>query len=406
MTNQSDPAGTTEWFQGRTNVFGAYAGAMTSYIAANYANTEGVGDISNWLITPAVDVVDGDILAFWTRTGSGSAWNDRLEVRSSTGTMTLPADVNDVGSFTTLHMMINDGYDLSYPESWTRYAVTVSGVGSTPVPTRFAFRYNVLEGGPDGTNSNFIGIDAVFIGDPADEDAVTEPFELCTPALDCTDGDLITNVTFQEIGNTTACGADGYSDFTGMVAQVYAGQSYPISVTVGDGWSNESVSVWVDRNGNDSFEEDEFTYIGTGSGSVVTGTVAIPAGTSDGNYRMRVRVAAVGASGATYDLACDDGQGYGETEDYTVQVGLGAGIAASRSVELAHWPNPMNNVLYIRTSTPVADVAVFSVLGQQVMHVGNLTTGQLDVSGLDAGTYVLRITMPDGATSTFRATKE
>jgi hypothetical protein len=147
----------------------------------------------------------------------------------------------------------------------------------------------------------------------------------CEPDLDCTDGDLITNVTFQEIDNDTACSPNGYGNYTHLVATGAAGESYPISVTVGSGWSNESVSVWVDYNNNFVFEESEFTYVGTGSGSDVTGSIAIPAGTANGQYRMRVRVAAVGAVSATWDMACDETQVYGETEDYTLQVGESTG---------------------------------------------------------------------------------
>src|SRR5690606_14951286 len=39
----------------------------------------------------------------------------------------------------------------------------------------------------------------------------------CEPDLDCTDGDLITNVTFQEIDNDTACSPNGYGNYTHLV---------------------------------------------------------------------------------------------------------------------------------------------------------------------------------------------
>ena len=142
----------------------------------------------------------------------------------------------------------------------------------------------------------------------------------CEPELDCEDGDVITNVTFQEIDNTTGCSPNGYGDYTHLVATVQSGETYPISVTVGDGWANESVSVWIDFDNSGTFDEDEFFYIGTGSDEALTGNIDIPTGLADGQYRMRVRVAAVGAGTATWDMACDEEQGFGETEDYTVEV--------------------------------------------------------------------------------------
>jgi hypothetical protein len=143
----------------------------------------------------------------------------------------------------------------------------------------------------------------------------------CVPTLDCTDNDVITNVTFGTINNTTTCGANGYGNYTTLPAvDVFTSQSYPISVTVGSGYTSESVSVWIDYNQNGAFEANEFTYIGTGSGSVVSNSIAIPTTAATGNTRMRVRVAAVGSALATPNLACDEDQGYGETEDYLVNI--------------------------------------------------------------------------------------
>lgn len=163
MTNQSNPVGTTNWFQGNATVFPSHSSADTSYIGANFNNTSGSGTISNWLITPTLNVKDGDKLSFWTRTSTGSIWNDRLEVRMSQGTMTLPTGASGIGSFTTVMTIINDGYNLSYPEVWTKYELTVSGIGSSPTAANFAFRYNVVNGGPSGTDSNYIGIDDVLV---------------------------------------------------------------------------------------------------------------------------------------------------------------------------------------------------------------------------------------------------
>lgn len=144
---------------------------------------------------------------------------------------------------------------------------------------------------------------------------------LCTPVLDCTDNDMITNVTFETINNNSTCGTDGYSSYTSMTpAEIETGQDYPISVTVGDGWASESVSVWIDYNHNGTFEASEFTFIATGSDEALSGTISVPATAMAGNTTMRVRVAAVGDADATDDMACDEEQGYGETEDYTVNI--------------------------------------------------------------------------------------
>src|SRR5690554_6036741 len=145
MTNLSQPLGTTNWFQGNSvDVFASHSGGPDSYIGANFNNTSPAnGVISNWLITPTVQVKDGDLLTFWTRTATGSIWNDRLEVRASQGAMTVPSgSATNVGSFSEVLLIINDGMNLSYPEVWTKYEIEITGVGPAPVSMNFAFRYN------------------------------------------------------------------------------------------------------------------------------------------------------------------------------------------------------------------------------------------------------------------------
>lgn len=160
--NNSSPLGTTAWFQGNATVFPAHTGATTSYIGANFNNTAGVGTISNWMLTPELPMKDGDTVSFWTRVPTGGgAFPDRLQIRlslagASTNVGTL---ATNVGDFTTLLLDINPTYSSTgYPEVWTQYSATLSGI--PPASTgRIGFRYFVTNGGPSGSNSNYIGID-------------------------------------------------------------------------------------------------------------------------------------------------------------------------------------------------------------------------------------------------------
>jgi len=77
---------------------------------------------------------------------------------ASTDVGTGPAGVGD---FTRLMLDINPNLTTAgYPNMWTLFNVDVTGVPS-PVTGRFAFRYYVENGGPNGTNSDYIGIDTV-----------------------------------------------------------------------------------------------------------------------------------------------------------------------------------------------------------------------------------------------------
>ncbi len=161
--NNSTPIGVTGWFQGNAGVFPANNGAPDSYIGANFNNVSGANTISNWLLTPNVNMKNGDIFTFYTRTISAPAFPDRLEVRLSTnGASTSVGATNaSVGDFTTLLLTINPSLTTAgYPTSWTQFTVTLSGLSGT-VSGRFAFRYFVTNGGPAGANSDYIGIDDV-----------------------------------------------------------------------------------------------------------------------------------------------------------------------------------------------------------------------------------------------------
>lgn len=167
----------------------------------------------------------------------------------------------------------------------------------------------------------------------------------CEPYLDCTDGDNILGVSIATLNNTgNSCTGTGYTNFSGTVVPVDLKTEIPygISVTVGDGWDYESVSVWIDHNQDGQFDVSEFTYIGTGSDETLIGTVILPASALPGLTRMRVRVAAIGDTDATGDKACDEDDGYGETQDYDVNIIISVPCAgtpdagtASASVNLA-----------------------------------------------------------------------
>ncbi|WP_313267253.1 T9SS-dependent choice-of-anchor J family protein [Epilithonimonas vandammei] len=170
IQNNSTPVGSLGWFQGTAitatptpGPFNSYNGANNSYIAANFNSTGNTGTISNWLITPNRTLRNGDVFTFYTRKSSPDEYVDRLEVRLSTNgaSTNVGAGATAVGDFTTLLLSINPTLVANiYPQVWTQYTITVSGL---PAPTsgRIAFRYFVTGAGALGTNSDYIGIDNV-----------------------------------------------------------------------------------------------------------------------------------------------------------------------------------------------------------------------------------------------------
>jgi len=144
-----------------TVVVNPYEG--NSFASASWASIgSGSGTISNWLISPEITKIqNGDVFSFYTTTTPGSEFPDRLEFRlSSAGAGTnVGTTATSVGTFTTVLTSVNSSLTAGgYPEDWTLVSVTMSGL-SAPIDGRVAFRYFVTNGGPNGANSNIIGVD-------------------------------------------------------------------------------------------------------------------------------------------------------------------------------------------------------------------------------------------------------
>jgi hypothetical protein len=116
------------------------------------------------MITPPIEMKNGDRFSFYTRTYTGSTYPDRLQVRMNRtdNTPDVGIDSSSVGKFTTLLDDINPNLSSSattgYPQTWKKFEYTISGLPA-PVKRRIAFRYYVPNGGTTGANSNAIGID-------------------------------------------------------------------------------------------------------------------------------------------------------------------------------------------------------------------------------------------------------
>lgn len=172
FNNNSRPQGAATWQQGvyapgKLGGFDgfpafSYKASGDEYIFAGFSSGNGTATLSSWMITPAIEMKNGDKFSFYTRTYTGSTFPDRLQVRInlSDNTTDVGFDSSSVGKFTTLLADINPSLTATgYPQVWTKYEYTISGLPSTLLKRRIAFRYYVPNGGPNGSNSNAIGID-------------------------------------------------------------------------------------------------------------------------------------------------------------------------------------------------------------------------------------------------------
>lgn len=158
---RSVPLGSTGIFQGNDGVFPSQAGPPNGYMGMNFNNTSGANTISTWAMSPVLNMQNGDSFTFYTRTVTGNPFPDRLEVRLSTAGASTDVGNNatSVGDFGTLLLSVDPNLSGAYPDVWTQFGATLSGLGG-PTSGRLAFRYFVTDGGPAGANSNYIGIDS------------------------------------------------------------------------------------------------------------------------------------------------------------------------------------------------------------------------------------------------------
>jgi hypothetical protein len=135
----------------------------------------------------------------------------------------------------------------------------------------------------------------------------------------------INEVVFDAFTNASVNCPNGsgvaYSDYTNMQVDYVLGTDVIANVTIAGGLGSESLDIYIDWNKDGDFDDTGENYPGVNTAGdvnvAITGAV-IPAGTTQGETRMRIRTydillegAAVGPCGATGD---------GEVEDYTLKI--------------------------------------------------------------------------------------
>lgn len=172
LVNNSEPIGARGWGQGKYTFGGKYGGDVigfpafsannlpTDYAGVDLTAVNELGGISAWMITPVLEMKNGDKISFYTR--SGGAVPDNMQVRANLNDISVNtgAGVNGIGQFTTLLLDIDPTLAFTYPTAWTKYTITLSGITGTK-KGRIAFRYFIPgNAGNSGANADIIGVDS------------------------------------------------------------------------------------------------------------------------------------------------------------------------------------------------------------------------------------------------------
>ena len=160
------------WFQGNPSLFKAYSGPWDGYLASNFNTVIDANPIDNWLVLPSLIIDSADVISFYSKSPLASSFPDSLHVWYSAAGDSLPEDTTWVllGEFVVNISGIWENKTFTIPEA------SANG--------RLAIRYAVVDGGPDGVNSNFVGIDELVVYTPSEIDGSL--FALSSPKSGCT----------------------------------------------------------------------------------------------------------------------------------------------------------------------------------------------------------------------------
>ncbi len=185
------------------------------------------------------------------------------------------------------------------------------------------------------------------------EKPVPESGNLCIPQYSsgCSMGDGFTDFAIAEIENYNSdcadnTGYDGWSEYLELgPANLLPGESYDCFMQTG--YSNQYVTIWIDFNDDFELTADEQVltdFIMEDVGTMYTAIVSIPSDAQPGLHIMRART-------NWQNPASDpcESYGYGEAEDYMVQVGEAAFGSMGGAVTLLTGGNPVEDATITMT---------------------------------------------------------
>ena len=190
----------------------------------------------------------------------------------------------------------------------------------------------------------------------------------------------------------------GYYDGSALSTSVTAGSTQTISYSAGFASTayTEYWKVYIDYNQDGDFTDSGETVVsraGTSSSATLSSSFTVPTTAKSGSTKLRVVMSDNSATTSCGTFS------YGETEDYTLNITGGTTRSVARlgtSTDYGVYPNPATTVLNIilpaNHDANKMSVKVYDVRGAEQQQARYTSEGQLDVSSLSKGVYMLTIT--------------
>ena len=201
------------------------------------------------------------------------------------------------------------------------------------------------------------------------------------------------NVILMQNLNSNCSGSSIGNYYSTHIANVAAGTSVTLEAkakansTTGSAYS-PYVKVYVDWNKDSIFDEVTEKVIENTGFNGITQNFLIPSAIPQGSYRMRI---AFTASASGYSAVTPCRVSFGEIEDYQLAITNGSlSIKENQLEKTGIYPNPVDDILYIKSTLNYKKFSLYSAEGRLVMK-GDIRENQINVSSLEKGYYVVEI---------------
>ena len=251
----------------------------------------------------------------------------------------------------------------------------------------------------------------------------------CGPLVYSSGVEPITSVVFGGMTNTSAAATGGtaHEVFLDKVAQVNQDGTFEIKLqgnTDGASFTTKFI-VFIDWNQDGDFLDAGETYFDTAATTVQVvgstgvdgkegvGSIKVPADALLGNTRMRIKK---NFSATTFypnpcfsagTIAAGANTGFGQAEDYTVNVGEKLAVSDVTKSSIKAYPNPVKDIFNIEAQGKIKSIKVFDATGKQLLTKEiNEAKSQIDFSRFNSGVYVVTTLLENGTSTSTKVIKK
>jgi len=81
-------------------------------------------------------------------------------------------------------------------------------------------------------------------------------------------------------------------------------------------------------------------------------------------------------------------------------------VSDANDAKFSYYPNPVKEVLNLSSVEQIKHVSIYNLSGEKVMEKHTIKNGQIQMSNLPAGVYVIKASLKNGKTETFKIVKQ